>query len=134
MTRARFVRRSRAEGMNQHDDTKWYFPAEKLEAYRVARELVCEVARVSEGWRGWAELRDQAKAASSSAMLNIAEGAAQRSPAVKRRHFDIAMGSAGETAAALDVALALGLPGDMAHALRLARRLGALIGGLLRYV
>jgi four helix bundle protein len=118
--------------MNQHDDKQWYFPAERLDAYRVARELVREVARVSENWRGWSELRDQAKAASTSAMLNLAEGAAQTSFAVKRRHFDIAMGSAGETYAALDAADAVGLPAG--RGLAIARQLGALIGGLLRYV
>ena len=114
--------------MNQNNDTRWYFPAERLEAYRVARELVIEVARVSKGWRG--ELRAQAMDAAESAMLNIAEGAAQHSRAVKRRHYEIALGSAGETFAALDAAAARGLEG--ASAFDLARRLGALIGGLIR--
>ena len=115
-------------GVNQKDDTRWYFPCERLEAYRVARELVVEVTRVSKGWRG--ELRAQAIDAAESAMLNIAEGAAQHSSAVKRRHFEIALGSASETFAALDAADARGLEG--ACALDLARRLGALIGGLIR--
>jgi four helix bundle protein len=115
-------------GMNQNNDTRWYFPAERLDAYRVARELVTAVARVSKGWRG--ELRAQALDAAQSAMLNNAEGAAQHSRAVKRRHFEIALGSAGETFAALDVAAALGLDG--ASAMPLARQLGALIGGLIR--
>ena len=114
--------------MNQKNDTRWYFPCERLEAYRVAKELVIEVSRVSRGWRG--ELRAQAIDAAESAMLNVSEGAAQHSRAVKRRHFEIALGSAGETFAALDVASGRGLEG--ACALDLARRLGALIGGLIR--
>ena len=114
--------------MNQNNDTRWYFPSERLEAYRVAKELVTVVARVSRGWR--AGLRAQALEAAESAMLNVAEGAAHRSRAVKRRHFDIALGSANETFAALEVASALGLEG--ACAIPVARRLGALIGGLIR--
>ena len=58
--------------MNQNNDTRWYFPAERLEAYRVARELVIEVARVSKGWRG--ELR----------VCERARGHANRPPAKQR--------------------------------------------------
>jgi len=38
----------------------FYFPAERLLAYRVARELLAEVARISRGWHGRSSLRAQA--------------------------------------------------------------------------
>ena len=46
---------------------------------------------------------DQLSRAAQSVALNLAEGAAARSRDVKRRHWNIALGSAGECAAALDL-------------------------------
>ena len=67
-------------------------------------------------------------------LLNLAEGAGQRAgSAAKRRHYEIALGSAGEVAAALDAAASLGLD-DMAAAQRVAGRLGGLLGGLVASV
>ena len=45
------------------------FDAERLDVYRVARELLAEVAAVSRGWRGQAELVDQARRAALSCLL-----------------------------------------------------------------
>ena len=48
-------------------------------------------------------LRDQLFRASSSVVLNIAEGSGKTSPADKRRYFAIALGSFRESCAALDL-------------------------------
>ena len=112
-----------------------YFPAERLVAYRVAREVLAEVARLSRGWQGRAGLRGQALDAAESVVLNLGEGAAQpaRSGA-KRRHYVIALGSADEVGAALDAAGAQGLsPADELERVRAkALRSAALVGGLVR--
>ena len=77
---------------------------ERLDAYRAAVEfyrIVREIrARLP---RGLGPLGDQLSRAAQSICLNIAEGAAARSRDVKRRHWNIALGSAGESAAALDL-------------------------------
>ena len=113
----------------------FYFPAERLLAYRVANEVLTEVARISRGWCGRASLRAQALDAAESVVLNVGEGAAQpaRSGA-KRRHYVIALGSADEVGAALDAARAQALsPADELEAARaLAARSAALVGGLVR--
>src|SRR6187397_766134 len=113
----------------------FYFPAERLLAYRVAREVLGEVKRLSAGWHGRAGLRAQALDAAESVVLNLGEGAAQpaRSGA-KRRHYVIALGSADEVGAALDAVRVQALsPGDELEAARaLAARSAALVGGLVR--
>lgn len=78
------------------------FDHEKLDVYRVARELVLAVndllkRNISR------ELRDQLDRASTSILFNIAEGAGKISRSDKQRFYEIARGSATETAAALDV-------------------------------
>ena len=121
--------------MNQNDiETRTYlFPAERLVAYQVAKEVLAEIARLSATWPAY--LRDDGQRASSSVLLNIAEGASQppRSGA-KRRHYDIALSSAGEVAAALDGAAVLGCSpaAELAAAKQRLGRLGALVGGLVR--
>lgn len=85
-----------------------------------------EVYRVSLGaCRGCASilpslsavLRDQLLRASSSVVLNVAEGFGSCSRGVKRRHYEIARGSATECIAVLDLAAALGIAG-VAHETR----------------
>jgi hypothetical protein len=64
-------------------------------------------------------------------MLNIADGAAQPPTSRnKRRHHDVALGSAVEVVAALDAASVLGLP--VADAPALAERVTRMVGGLVR--
>jgi len=75
---------------------------ERLEVYRLAVELhSLAVTLLPE--RGFRVLRDQLERASLGVVLNIAEGTGRRSPADKRRFFEIARGSAMETAAALEI-------------------------------
>ena len=106
------------------------FPAERLVAYEVALEVLRETKRVSEGWRGWGELKAQARDAALSAFLNVAEGGSMP-PGSRRklRHYDIAQGSTGEVAAAMDAAEAVELERVDR---RLIARLALLIGGLTR--
>ncbi len=73
--------------------------------YKKALELV-EVARETTRQlpAGHAFLADQLKRASSSVVLNFAEGYSKSSPAEQRRFFNIALGSAEESLAIFDVA------------------------------
>ncbi len=112
-----------------------YFPAERLLAYRVAREVLACVQRLSRSWHGRASLRAQAMDAAESVVLNLGEGAAQPARSgSKCRHYVIALGSADEVGAALDAARAQALsPEDELEAARaLAARCAALVGGLVR--
>jgi len=114
------------------------FHVERLDAYKVAREVLVASVEVSRGWPpGWSDLRDQLRRAATSSLLNLSEGAGlARGSKAKARHFQIALGSAGEVAAALDAAAALGLSPapQLEDARRLCNRQGALLGGLLRAV
>ena len=76
--------------------------ADRLEVYRVAREFDVFAARVLPR-RGCASLRDQLERASSSIVLNIAEGCGRYARPEKAHFYLIARGSAMECAAALDV-------------------------------
>lgn len=75
---------------------------ERLDVYRVALELhVAALACLPK--KGATSLRDQLERASTSVILNIAEGAGRTSRSDKRRFYEIAKGSATECAAILDV-------------------------------
>lgn len=77
---------------------------ERLDAYRAALEAYRAIKSIRAHLpRGLGPLGDQLSRAGQSVCLNLAEGAAARSRDVKRRHWDIALGSAGECAAALDL-------------------------------
>jgi four helix bundle protein len=77
-----------------------------------------------------ANLRDQLRRSSSSVVLNTAEGFGSRSRGVKRRHYEIARGSAMECVAILDLAVALGLDGVPAAARALFTRAAMMLSKL----
>ena len=77
-----------------------------------------------------ANLRDQLRRASSSVVLNTAEGFGSVSRGVKRRHYEIARGSAMECVAILDLAVALGLQDDVAAARALFTRAAMMLSKL----
>jgi four helix bundle protein len=80
------------------------FDHERMPVYRLAVELYGEVVMVAAGLRWparWAG--DQLLRAVGSVVLNIAEGAAEHSAAEKARFYRMALRSAGEAAAALDL-------------------------------
>lgn len=79
------------------------FLHERLEAYVFARRFY-RTARAIRAQlpRGLGEVRDQLYRAASSVSLAIAEGANACQPRVKALHFNRALASGGECAAALD--------------------------------
>jgi len=80
------------------------FDHEKLDVYKAAIEFVAVSGDVVEHLpRGRAYLADQLQRAAISIPLNIAEGAGEFSRKDKRRFYRIALRSATESAAILDV-------------------------------
>ena len=75
---------------------------DRLDAYRVARELDAVAFRALPR-RGCAGLRDQLDRASSSIVLNIAEGCGRFARAEKAHFYLIARGSAMECLAAVSL-------------------------------
>jgi len=111
------------------------FTHERLDAYRVALELVTAVAPLVRGLpRGEAAIGDQLRRAADSALLNLCEAAGRRAGADKARHFDIARGSSAECGAALAVLAARGLarPDAITTARVLAHRTTAMLSALSR--
>jgi four helix bundle protein len=88
--------------------------ADRLDVYRVAREFDFFAARVLPR-RGCASLRDQLERASSSIVLNIAEGCGRYARPEKAHFYLIARGSAMECVGVLDVAQGRGLIAAAAH-------------------
>ena len=87
---------------------------ERLDVYRVAREFDTIAMRMLPR-RGCAGLRDQLLRASSSIVLNIAEGCGRFARAEKAHFYLIARGSAVECAAVFDLALSRGLVAATDH-------------------
>lgn len=79
------------------------FDHEKLKAYQEALRFVAWVGPILERLPGKLSAKDQLDRASTSAVLNLAEGNGKRSPADRCRFFDITRGSVVECAACLDV-------------------------------
>ena len=80
---------------------------ETFDVYRVSLDACRSCALIAVSLD--ANLRDQLRRASSSVVLNTAEGFGSASRGVKRRHYEIARGSAMECVAILDLAVAPGL-------------------------
>ena len=87
--------------------------AERFDVYQITLEFLGLVGQLKPG-RGFGELRDQIERASSSILLNTAEGLGRSSAPEKARFFVIARGSTTECAAIVDVLRVRGLA---AHAL-----------------
>jgi four helix bundle protein len=88
--------------------------ADRLDVYRLAREFDVFASRLLPR-RGCASLRDQLERASSSIVLNIAEGCGRYARPEKAHFYLIARGSAMECVGVLDVALGRGLVTAAAH-------------------
>jgi len=84
------------------------FDHEKLRAYLEALRFVAWVEPVIEQVPARLAARDQLDRASTSIVLNLAEGNGKRSEADRCRYFDSSRGSALECAACLDVLVAKG--------------------------
>jgi four helix bundle protein len=104
---------------------------ERLDVYRLALDFLVFAHHVLETLpRGHSHLCDQLTRASTSIVLNLAEGAGKHSKADKRRYYLSARGSATESAALLDVLLRLQLldaPGHQAGKEMLVRVVSMLI-------
>ena len=85
------------------------FDHEKLRAYQDALRFVAFADPLLQELPAKVAARDQLDRASTSIVLNIAEGNGKRSAADRCRYLDIARGSALECAACLDVLVVKGL-------------------------
>ncbi len=88
--------------MALNDSIPFVLDHERLEVSRVAVELHTLCCTLLPP-RGLGALRDQLERASFGVVLNIAEGAGRGSAADKRRFYEMARGSATESAAGLEV-------------------------------
>ena len=89
---------------------------EKLEVYQLSLDCVEQSLLVLKDLpKGYAELNSQLKRAVFSVSLNIAEGAGKSTKADKKRFYDIARGSAMESAAICDILLRANLIGEADH-------------------
>ena len=79
------------------------FDHEKLKAYQQALRFVAWVDPLLARLPGKLAVKDQLDRASTSVVLNLAEGNGKRSGLDRCRFFDISRGSAVECAACLDV-------------------------------
>jgi four helix bundle protein len=79
------------------------FDHEKLRAYQAALEFIAWVDPILEQLPTKMAVRDQLDRASTSVVLNLAEGNGKRSHPDRCRYFDTSRGSAVECAACLDV-------------------------------
>ena len=84
------------------------FDHEKLEVYQASLSFIAWLEPVLQRLPKSLAVTDQLDRASTSIPLNIAEGNGQFTKANRCRFFDIARGSALESAAALDVLVAKG--------------------------
>ncbi|MEM9881781.1 MAG: four helix bundle protein [Planctomycetota bacterium] len=85
------------------------FDHEKLDVYQRSIEFIGWANRLIQDMTGTARFaRDQLLRSSQSIAQNIAEGNGKRDGKERRRFFEIARGSAMESAATLDVLVAIG--------------------------
>src|SRR5450759_4541406 len=80
-------------------------PFQRLHIYKKMKDLAVQVhaAKIADS-----ELRDQATRASKSAFLNLSEGLPSESTSMRHKFFTSAAGSVCETAAAVELAAAIG--------------------------
>ncbi len=84
------------------------FDHERLDVYQASLDFLVAADEVIERFpRGRAHMADQLHRASTSIVLNIAEGAGKFSKPDKRRYYLSARGSATECAAVFDILLRL---------------------------
>jgi four helix bundle protein len=111
-----------------HDDL---LPFQRLDVYRVARELLQRVtdAKIRDN-----ELRDQATRAAKSTFLRLCEGLPHDGVGMRRKYFRESQGSLHETVGALDAARVLGVvsEADAKAVQQLGFRLRGMLHGLMR--
>jgi four helix bundle protein len=85
-----------------------FFSHEKLDVYQEAIKFIAWLSPLLEQLARMGDVKDQLDRASTSVVLNIAEGNGKYSSRDRCRFFDTAHGSALECAAGLDVLIAKG--------------------------
>jgi four helix bundle protein len=107
---------------------------ERLDCYRLALELSAVASTLVP--RGHASLRDQLERATSSSLLNLAEGWGGWQPREKAHHYTIARGGALESAAIIDLLRARQLANDddCVRARKKASRVAEMLSALIRSV
>jgi four helix bundle protein len=85
---------------------EFWFDHEKLDVYREAIAFIVWLSALLEAMNRIGEVKDHLDRASTSIVLNIAEGNGKYSLKDRCRFFDIAHGSAVECAAGLDILVA----------------------------
>ena len=110
-----------------NDDRR--FPHQKLDAYKLSIRL-CEVVHAAKITNP--TLRDQAERAAISTFLALNEGLPHSGAKMRRVYFERAKASLCELVGAMDLAARLGAVRDASEAEALARRVGAILVGLLR--
>jgi four helix bundle protein len=133
--------RTQAREDNRHPTKKSLPPMsekrstlERLDCYRFALELAALAATLVP--RGHASLKDQLERATTSGVLNLAEGWGRFQPREKSHFYTIARGSIMESAAVIDLLRARRLAGEdeCVRARNMARRVAQMLGGLIRSV
>ncbi len=105
--------------MNTQTTNQPFLPHERLDVYHLAVVFNRSLAPLTKV-RGVASLRTQLFDAADSIVLNIAEGAGRNSRDDKRRHYEIAKGSATECAAALQLLRCRGVLSEAGYQARRA--------------
>lgn len=96
---------------------------ERLDVYHLALDFLVFANGVIEGLpRGRSHLADQLTRASTSIVLNLAEGVGRHSKPDKRRYYLTARGSATESAALLDICMRLKLVDEVGYKAEQRRR------------
>ena len=105
-------------------------PFQRLDAYRIAKELV---RRVHEAKITDTELRDQATRAAKRTFLSLCEGLPNEGQALRRKYFVEGNASLHETLGAVDLAATIGAvrEADALDVQRLGVRLKQMFRGLL---
>ena len=118
--------------MDSSDPFEKVFSHDRLDVYRIAVEFAGWVNGATRHLPGGrAGLQDQITRASESIVLNIAEGAQQRTRAMANKHYRIAFASAAECAAAIDLMDIRHIQGT-SEGRSLFRRIGAMLHKLVR--
>ncbi len=110
---------------------RFRFWHQRLDVYRVAIQFVGFVEGIDERWfRGNAGRRVQLQNAADSIALNIAEGVSRSAGKARENHHRIAMGSAGECDAILEILQLKGCPVSAGR--DLLARVGAMLSRMNR--
>ncbi len=112
-------------------EKRFRFWHERLDVYRAAIRFVRYVTELDSQWfRGRADRGNQLKRAADSTALNIAEGCGQLTPAARKNHDRIALGSTAECDAVLHILEVH--RSDVTEGREILSDIGAVLWGMIR--